>query len=307
MSGEMRATSTSAAPAAESSLARTSRSRSRRRRLRRIVREQPLGIVSALFILFIVSAAIFPQIFARYDPLAVFRGDELFPPSSYYWFGTDNLGRDVYSRVIWGARTSVWVGIISVALGTVTGTIVGLVSGFLEGKVDMVLQRVMDSFQAFPSLVLALAMISVLGQSTTNLMLAIAVGIAPWSSRIIRGAVLGVKHEVFVEAARAAGATNTRIVIRHVLPNIVAPIIVIASITIGYAILVEASLSFLGLGAPPPAPSWGKMLAGDGRIYMESAPWLALAPGLAISLTVLAFNLLGDTLRDILDPRLRNM
>lgn len=281
--------------------------RSRWKRLRLLARQQPLGAVSAVFILLVVIAGALPQVIAPYSPLASHPGDELFPPSIYYWLGTDNLGRDVFSQIVWGARTSLWVGLLSVALGTATGTLIGMVGGFFEGRVDMVLQRVMDSFMAFPSLILALALVAVLGQSITNVMLAIAVGIAPWSARIIRGSTLGVKQELYVEASVAAGATPGRILWRHVLPNIAAPIIVIASVTIGYAILVEASLSFLGLGAPPPTPSWGRMLSGQGRTFMEQAPWLALAPGLAISLTVLAFNLLGDSLRDALDPSLKDV
>jgi peptide/nickel transport system permease protein len=283
------------------------RKRTVRSRIRRLIREQPLGAASALFILLLIVCAAVPELVAPYDPLDAHPGDELFPPSSYYWLGTDNIGRDVFSRIVWGVRTSLWVGIISVSLGTLTGTLIGMLSGFFEGRTDMILQRIMDSFMAFPALVLALALIAILGQSTTNVMLAIAVGIVPWSARIIRGSTLTVKHEVFVEAARAVGSTNARILLRHILPNIVAPIIVIASVTIGYAILVEASLAFLGLGAPPPAPSWGRMLSGDGRRYMEFAPWLAIAPGMAISLTVLAFNFLGDSLRDVLDPSLRNV
>lgn len=281
--------------------------RPRTRRALALIRQEPLGAASALFILVLLITAAVPQAIATHDPLETFPGDELFRPSVYYWFGTDNIGRDVYSRIVWGARTSLWVGILSVGLGTFTGTLVGMISGFFEGKTDMILQRIMDSFMAFPALVLALALVAILGQSTTNLMFAIAVGIAPWSARIIRGSTLAVKSELYVEAARASGASTWRILVRHVLPNIFAPIIVIASITIGYAILVEASLSFLGLGSPPPDPSWGKMLSGDGRRYMEYAPWLAIFPGLAISLTVLAFNLLGDSLRDVLDPSLRNI
>jgi ABC-type dipeptide/oligopeptide/nickel transport system permease subunit len=289
------------------SLGRDRTQLSRWRKLRRIARQQPLGTVSALIILILIVMAAFPELVATHDPLEAFAGDELFPPSTYYWLGTDNIGRDMFSRIVWGARTSLWVGILSVGLGTSVGTLFGMVSGYFEGRIDMVLQRIMDSFMAFPPLILALAMIAVLGQSTTNLMFAISVGIAPWASRIIRGSTLSVKHEAYVEAARAAGASHGRILWRHILPNIAAPIIVIVSITLGYAILVEAALSFIGLGAPPPAPSWGRMLSGDGRRFMEHAPWLAIAPGLAISISVLAFNLLGDALRDVLDPSLKNV
>jgi peptide/nickel transport system permease protein len=281
------------------------RQRSRGTRLWRTVRNQPVGTLSAVFLIVLALVAAAPQLVASFDPLETHPRDSLTSPNTTYWFGTDNIGRDMFSRVAWGARTSLWVGILSVGIGTVTGTILGLISGYFPGRTDMIIQRVMDSFMAIPPLILALAIVAVLGQSVTNVMLAIAVAITPWTSRILRGAVMSVKQQVYIEAAEAMGATTLRIVLRHILPNVVAPIIVIASVTIGWAILVEASLAFLGLGAPPPTPSWGRMLSGDGRRYMEVGPWLAIFPGLAISLTVLAFNLLGDSLRDILDPRLR--
>jgi peptide/nickel transport system permease protein len=197
------------------------------------------------------------------------------------------------------------VGLLAVGIGTVAGMIIGLLCGYCEGRLDLILQRVMDAVQAIPGLVLALAIVSVLKPSTTNAMLAIAIVIIPGNSRIVRGAVLSTKQNRYVEAAQAIGCRHPRIILGHILPNVTAPILVIASIWLGNAILIEATLSFLGLGTQPPTPSWGLMLSSTGRAFMEQAPWLAIFPGLAISLAVLGFNLFGDTLRDAWDPKLR--
>jgi ABC-type dipeptide/oligopeptide/nickel transport system permease subunit len=229
----------------------------------------------------------------------------LLAPSWQHPFGTDDIGRDVFSRIIYGARISLWVGLLAVGIGTFSGTLIGLICGYWEGWLDLMLQRVMDALQTIPGLILALAIVSVLTPNTTNAMLAIAVVIIPGNSRIVRGAVLSAKQNPYVEAARALGGSHLRIITSHILPNVTAPILIIASIWLGNAIFIEASLSFLGLGTQPPTPSWGLMLSGTGRAYMEQAPWLAIFPGLAISLAVLGFNLFGDTLRDIWDPKLR--
>jgi ABC-type dipeptide/oligopeptide/nickel transport system permease subunit len=226
-------------------------------------------------------------------------------PNTEFLFGTDPLGRDVLSRIIHGARISLLVGFLSVALGIAVGTGIGLASGYWEGKVDQVLQRIVDTLMAFPGIVLALAVMAVLGQSLTNIILVIGLVIAPGSSRVVRGTVLSIKHNVYIDASRSVGASDLRIILRHILPNVFAPIIILASVWIGNAIVIEAALSFLGLGTPPPTPSWGGMLAGEGQRNLENAPWLAVFPGVAISITVLAFNMLGDALRDVLDPRLR--
>jgi ABC-type dipeptide/oligopeptide/nickel transport system permease subunit len=228
------------------------------------------------------------------------------PPSSKFFFGTDPLGRDVFSRIIYGSRVSLIVGFASVALGTLFGTLIGLVSGFWEGKVDQILQRAVDTCMAVPGIVLALAVVSVLGQSLTNIILVIALVIAPGASRVVRGAVLSIKQNTYIDAAYAAGASSWRLLLRHILPNVFAPILIIASVWLGNAIVIEAALSFLGLGTPPPTPTWGGMLSGEGRRNLEIAPYLAIFPGLAISVVVLAFNMLGDALRDLLDPRLRS-
>jgi ABC-type dipeptide/oligopeptide/nickel transport system permease subunit len=227
-------------------------------------------------------------------------------PTAAFPLGTDPLGRDVLSRIIYGARVSLIVGFASVLIGTGLGTFLGLVSGYWEGRLDYVIQRGVDTTMAVPGIVLALAVMSVLGQSLINIILVIGLVIAPGASRVVRGAVLAVKQATFVDAAQALGASPLRIVARHVLPNVFAPILVIATVWLGNAIVIEAALSFLGLGTPPPTPTWGAMLSGEGRRNLETAPYLAIFPGMAISIVVLAFNMLGDALRDLLDPRLRS-
>jgi peptide/nickel transport system permease protein len=277
----------------------------RARALWTVMRRKPLGAASAALIAVIVLTAIFADVLAPYDPLSAQPEIRLAPPSWEHPFGTDDIGRDVLSRVIHGSRISLWVGLLAVGIGTVAGMIIGLLCGYCEGRTDLVLQRIMDGVQAIPGLVLALAIVSVLTPNTTNAMLAIAMVIIPGNSRIVRGAVLAAKQNRYVEAAQAIGCRHPRIILTHILPNVTAPILVIASIWLGNAILIEASLSFLGVGTQPPTPSWGLMLSSTGRAFMEQAPWLALFPGLAISLAVLGFNLFGDTLRDAWDPKLR--
>jgi peptide/nickel transport system permease protein len=277
----------------------------RARALWRTLRRKPLGLASAAVLSSLVLTAIFADVLAPYDPLETQPEIRLAPPSRAHFFGTDDIGRDVFSRIIHGARISLWVGLLAVGLGTFAGMIIGLACGYWEGRLDIILQRVMDAVQAIPGLMLALAIVSVLKPSTTNAMLAIAVVIIPGNSRIVRGAVLSAKQNRYVEAAEAIGCRRPRILVTHILPNVTAPILIIASIWLGNAILIEATLSFLGLGTQPPTPSWGLMLSSTGRAFMEQAPWLAIFPGLAISLAVLGFNLFGDTLRDAWDPKLR--
>ena len=277
---------------------------SRVRALWSTIKRKPLGAASALLILAIVLTAIFANVLSPYDPLDADPTIRLARPSAAHPFGTDDIGRDVLSRIIHGSRISLWVGLLAVGIGTAVGMVIGLACGYWEGRLDMLLQRVMDAVQAIPGLVLALAIVSVLKPSTTNAMLAIAVVIIPGNSRIVRGAVLSAKQNRYVEAAEAIGCRQPRILLSHILPNVTAPILVIASIWLGNAILIEATLSFLGVGTQPPTPSWGLMLSGTGRAFMEQAPWLAIVPGLAISLSVLGFNLFGDTLRDAWDPKL---
>ena len=286
----------------------TSQRTTKRRRVQalwNLMKRKPLGAVAASIILLIVFTAIFADVLAPYDPLFTHPEIRLAPPSWQHPFGTDDIGRDVFSRIIYGARISLWVGLLAVGIGTLAGTIIGLICGYWEGRLDLILQRFMDALMAIPGLILALAIVSVLKPNTTNAMLAIAVVIIPGNSRIVRGAVLSAKQNPYVESARALGCGHLRIITSHILPNVTAPILIIASIWLGNAIFIEASLSFLGLGTQPPNPSWGLMLSSTGRAFMEQAPWLAIFPGLAISLAVLGFNLFGDTLRDIWDPKLR--
>jgi peptide/nickel transport system permease protein len=278
---------------------------SRTRALWMVMRRKPLGLASAGLLVVLVFTAIFADVLAPFDPIETHPEIRLAAPSWAHPFGTDDIGRDVLSRIIYGARISLWVGLLAVGIGTLAGMIIGLACGYWEGRLDMILQRVMDAIQAIPGLVLALAIVAVLKPSTTNAMLAIAVVIIPGNSRIVRGAVLSAKQNRYVEAAQALGCRQLHVLLIHILPNVTAPILIIASIWLGNAILIEASLSFLGVGTQPPDPSWGLMLSSTGRAFMEQAPWLAIFPGLAISLAVFGFNLFGDTLRDAWDPKLR--
>jgi peptide/nickel transport system permease protein len=276
-----------------------------------LVRRKPLGAVSAMIILGLVVVALLAPVLAPRDPYLFNLNERGLPirmqaPTTAFPLGTDPLGRDVLSRIIYGARISLIVGLASVLIGTLLGTVLGLVSGYWEGGLDQIIQRGVDTTMAIPGIVMALAVMSVLGQSLTNIILVIALVIAPGTSRVVRGTVLAVKQHTFIDAAQALGASPWRIVARHVLPNVFAPILVIATVWLGNAIVIEAALSFLGLGTPPPTPTWGAMLSGEGRRNLETAPYLAIFPGMAISIVVLAFNMLGDALRDLLDPRLRN-
>ncbi|MBX7110610.1 MAG: ABC transporter permease [Dehalococcoidia bacterium] len=268
------------------------------------VAKNPVGAVFGGMIVILIIMAITAYWITPYDPLQT--SIETFrSPNWTHPFGTDDIGRDQYTRVIYGSRPALTVGILSVFLGVGTGSLIGLVSGFFGGKLDLILQRFVDGVVALPALVLILALVSVLGPSLRNAVIAIAVVSAANVSRVIRGAVISLKQNIYIEAAKTLGATNIRIMLRHVLPNVVAPILILISSSMGSAVLLDASLSFLGLGTQPPAPSWGLMLATSGRRYMETAPYLAIIPGIFISMTVLAFNMVGDTVRDILDPRLR--
>ena len=274
------------------------------RRSGALIRKQPLGAVGLVFVLIVVLAAVFARQLARYGPEAL-SGMPLTGSSSTHWFGTDDLARDVFSRVIHGGRVSLTVGAISVLIGSAAGTALGLLSGYLGGKVDLVIQRLVDALMAIPTLVLALAIVATLGTSQKNVITAIAIAMIPLITRIIRGSVLVVCEETFVEAARALGARVPRIMLRHVLPNLVGPVVVVVTVFFGTAIVTEAALSFVGLGTPPPTPSWGNMMSGSARTYIMSAPWMAFYPGLALSILVFGVNVVGDAVRDLLDPRLR--
>jgi peptide/nickel transport system permease protein len=242
---------------------------------------------------------------APYDPLANDYGAMLGKPSLAHWLGTDAFGRDVLSRIIYGARTALTVGIGASFIGTVLGSLIGVSSAYFGGRVDLIVQRVMDVFFAFPVIVLALAVVAILGTGPGNVILAIATPMVPRCARVVRSSALAIREMPYVDAARASGFGNRRIILRHMLPNVMAPILIMATAFLGEAILLEASLSFLGLGVQEPTAAWGLMLRGAAVEFAETAPWMAFFPGLAISLAVFGFNLFGDSLRDALDPRLR--
>jgi peptide/nickel transport system permease protein len=264
-----------------------------------------LGTIGLFFMVLFVWAAGFADLICRYDPLTVDSAHALAHPDWRHWMGTDSFGRDVWSRIIHGARISLAVGIGSTALGSLFGVSIGLASGYLSGWVDLVFQRVTDILQALPLLVLALIMTAALGPTLPNVIIAIAIPLIPTVARVIRANTLALRELPFVEAAKSIGMSETRIALRHVLPNTLAPLIVLATAQLGSTILTEASLSFLGLGIPEPYPSWGRMLSESAAEYVRTAPWLVIFPGIAISLAVFGTNLFGDALRDILDPRQR--
>jgi peptide/nickel transport system permease protein len=269
--------------------------------LRRLAR-RPVALTGLAVVVFFIVVALAAPLLAPYDPLATDWRLVRKPPSTLHLFGTDDLGRDVLARVIWGARASLMAGLVSVSIALSLAVPLGLVSGYLGGAVDGLLMRIVDAMLAIPFLVLAIALAAFLGPSLTNAMIAIGVVQTPIFTRLTRGQALAVKHEDYIEAARAVGNPDHRILLRHILPNIMAPILVQATLAIPGAILAEAALSFLGLGQQPPAPSWGSML-NTATHFISQAPWMAVWPGLAIFSLVLSFNLLGDGLRDALDPR----
>ena len=273
--------------------------------LARFVRKKPLGAAGGVVMLAIVLTAIFANVMATHDPIATDAAHTLERPSRDHWLGSDHLGRDIYSRIVHGARISLVVGVASTLLGSVLGGIIGLLSGYVGGKTDLITQRLLDILQGLPLLVLALVMSASLGPSVQNVVIAISIPIVPRAARVIRSSVLSIREMQYVEAARAIGIQHLRIAFRHILPNTIGPFIVLCTAQLGSAILTEAALSFLGLGVPEPYPSWGRMLSVSAAEYAQKAPHLVLFPGVAISLAVFGSNLLGDALRDTLDPRLR--
>ncbi len=266
----------------------------------------PLGVVGAFIMAIFVLMALFADVITGVGPTVTNSALALAPPGHGHIFGADNMGRDIYSRIVYGARISLAVGIGSTALGGFFGVVLGLTSGYIGGWVDLVIQRIVDVLQAVPLLVLALVMAAALGPALDNTIVAIAIPLIPYTARVVRSSTLTLREQPFIEAARAVGMSEFRIAVRHVLPNTLAPLIVIATAQLGAAILTEASLSFLGLGVPEPHPSWGRMLSESAAEYVRTAPWLVIFPGVAISLAVFGTNLFGDALRDILDPRLRD-
>jgi peptide/nickel transport system permease protein len=271
----------------------------------RFCRKKPLGAAGGFLMVLMVLTAIFAEPLSTHDPIGTDAAATLARPGSDHWLGTDHLGRDIYSRIVHGTRISLIVGLLSTILGSVFGGLIGLVSAYFGGKTDLITQRVLDILQGLPLLVLALVMSAALGPSVENVVIAISIPILPRAARVIRASVLSIREMQYIEAARALGLRHLRIAFRHVLPNTVGPFIVLTTAQLGAAILVEATLSFLGLGVPEPYPSWGRMLSVSAAEYAQKAPHLVLFPGIAISLAVFGSNLLGDALRDTLDPRLR--
>ncbi len=266
-------------------------------------RRNRLALVGIIIVISVLVVAFLAPVIQIHDPLQQNIANRLQTPSWEHWFGTDHLGRDVWSRIVHGSRVALMVGIIAVGIGVIFGTPIGAISGFYRGKVDEVIMRIMDAVLAFPPILMALVVVTILGSSLFNTMIAIGVDYIPRFARVIRGSVLSEREKEYVEAGRMVGESNLSILFRQILPNSLSPLIVQSTVFIAYAMLTEAALSFLGLGIQPPNPSWGSML-NEAKLFIESDPYLAIIPGLAISITVLGFNLFGDGLRDILDPRL---
>jgi peptide/nickel transport system permease protein len=271
----------------------------------KFLRTKPLGAAGAVIIVALIFVAAFAVRLAPYDPYAPDYGAQFAAPNADHWLGTDEFGRDVMSRLMYGARIALFVGFAASLAGCTIGALLGVTSAYLGGKVDLFLERLMDILLAFPLLILALAIASVLGPAVQNVVVAIAIPIIPRAARVVRATALSVKEHHYVEAAASLGASRPRVVLQHILPNVMAPYLIVLTAQLGSAILTEAALSYLGLGTAEPTPSWGLMLSGSAPSYAEKAPWIALFPGIAISLAVFGFNLFGDSLRDALDPKLR--
>jgi peptide/nickel transport system permease protein len=271
----------------------------------RLIREKPLGLLGACIVFGLLGVAIFADVIAPYGYAQTHLLQRFQASSVEHWLGTDQLGRDMLSRLIYGTRVSLTVSLGATALGTFLGTLIGVTSAFFGGRYDLGVQRFVDAWEAFPGLLLLLTIMSLLGPGLFNVMVVLGLSFGIQNSRVIRGVALSVKENAYIEAAQAFGGSNLRIMLRHMLPNVTAIIIVVATIGLGNLILVEASLSFLGFGVPPPYPTWGGMLSLQGLSYMYQAPWLAIWPGVALSAAVFGFNMFGDALRDLLDPRLR--
>jgi peptide/nickel transport system permease protein len=273
--------------------------------VREFTRARPLGAIGAAMVLLNILVAVTANWIAPYDPLTTDYGAMLARPNASHWLGTDAFGRDVLTRILYGSRTAMLVGFVSALIGATVGAVIGVASAYFGGKIDLAIQRVMDIFLAFPLIILALAVVSILGNGIENVIIAITIPMIPRAALVARSSALAIREMPYVDAARAAGFRHRRIIMRHMLPNVMAPYLIMLTAFLGQAILLEASLSFLGLGVAEPMPAWGLMLRGAAVQFAEAAPWMAIFPGLAISLAVFAFNLFGDSLRDALDPRLR--
>ena len=275
--------------------------------MRDFARRRTLGAIGAVVVLIMIVVGVFANVLSPYDPVAVDFGAMLAKPNAAHWLGTDAFGRDVLSRLIFGSRTALLVGFGAAVVGATLGAVLGVGSAYFGGRVDLYLQRLMDIFLSFPLIILALALVAILGNSIPNVIMAITIPMIPRAALVIRSSALTIREMPYVDAARAAGFGHARIILRHMLPNVVAPYLIMLTAFLSQAILLESSLSFLGLGVQEPTPAWGLMLRGAAVDFAEAAPWMALFPGLAISLAVFAFNLFGDSLRDALDPKLRTL
>ncbi|MFC1966355.1 ABC transporter permease [Chloroflexota bacterium] len=271
----------------------------------RLTKEKPLGTIGFTVVLILFFTGVFADILSPYGMNEIHLADRLSPPSAQYALGTDNLGRDLLSRIIHGARISMYVGLGASTMAVVCAVFVGLLSGYFGGKIDLVTQRFIDAFMSFPPLFIYLTVMALLGPGLIQVILVLGVAYGLRHSRVMRGAVIAIKENAYIEATRAIGCSTARTISKHVLPNVMAPLIILFTVRLGMAIQSEATLSFLGFGIPPPAPSWGGMLSRGGRQYMYQAPWMALWPGLSLAIVVYGINMLGDAIRDILDPRLR--
>jgi len=273
--------------------------------LRQFVVQNPLGAAGAVVVIVMVAMAAFADVVTTYDPTANNFGEMLERPSAEHWLGTDQYGRDLYTRIVYGARTALLVGFVSAFVGGTLGLVLGVGSAYFGGRFDFLLQSVMDVLMAFPLIILALAVVSIFGTGALNVIIAITLPFIPRCARVVRSSALAVRETPYIDAARACGFGHARIVLRHMIPNVMAPYLVVMTAAVGQAILIEASLSYLGLGVQEPVPAWGLMLQGGAQEYAESAPWVAIFPGIAISLAVFGFNLFGDALRDWLDPKMK--
>ena len=271
--------------------------------IKRFLRNK-LAVLGLAIVFLVVLTSLTATAVAPFDPLKLSLSNRIKAPSDEHVFGTDHFGRDILSRVLYGGRVSLWVGVMSVVLAAIVGIILGAVGGYFGGRIDDVIVLIMDALISFPVLLLAIGLMAVMGPGVKNIIIALALVFIPTYGRVVRGSVLSIRQKEYIEAARNAGSGDLKIIFLHVLPNTMAPLIVVTTISVANAILIEAALSFLGLGVPPPAPSWGNILS-DGRNFISQAPWLTIFPGLAITLTVLGFNTLGDGLRDVLDPKLK--
>ena len=271
-----------------------------------LTRRYPLGTGGAVIVMVMIVLAVFADVLSPYDPEENAFEFMLTPPGYQFWMGTDQFGRDILTRLVYGARTALFVGFSCAFIGAFTGLVLGVASAYFGGRFDLIFQRVMDVFMAFPLIIMALAVVSIFGTGTQNVIIAITIPFIPRCARVVRSSALAIREIPYVDAARACGFSDARIILRHMVPNVMAPFLIMISAFVGQAILLEASLSYLGLGVQEPTPAWGLMLQGGAEEYAESAPWVAIWPGIAISLAVFGFNLFGDALRDALDPKLRS-